>query len=289
MKVVKDPQTGEIHGSALHVRSGDPQRHAGGQSQGQRQRFTGSRARHAIPAEVRLYDHLFCKRQIRTKAEPGQTSWTTSIRIRWKSCARLRRLEPSLDSATLGSRFQFERLGYFCVDPDSQSDATGLQPHGALTRYVGQNRKEIAILTTNLLVILGVMLLLWLVSLWRHDASIVDPFWGTGFVLLGWLSFLQQEATATARAMLLLGMVTAWGLRLSLYLLWRNWGHGEDPRYAAMRTHHGTSFWWISLGTVFGLQGLLLWIISFPIQWCLLQTVQPRFGTIDRPGVAVLA
>ena len=66
---------------------------------------------------------------------------------------------------------------------------------------MGQNREEIAILTTNLFVILGVMLLLWLVSLWRHDASIVDPFWGTGFVLLAWLSFLQQEGPATARAM----------------------------------------------------------------------------------------
>ncbi len=140
-------------------------------------------------------------------------------------------------------------------------------------------------MTTNLLVILGVMLLLWLVSLWQHDASIVDPFWGTGFVLLGWLSFLQQEAAATARATLLLGMVTTWGLRLSLYLLWRNWGHGEDPRYAAMRAHHGASFWWISLGTVFVLQGLLLWIISFPIQWCLLQTHQPRFGALDGLGL----
>ena len=37
--------------------------------------------------------------------------------------------------------FQFERLGYFCVDPDSQARQAGLQPHGGAERHVGENRK----------------------------------------------------------------------------------------------------------------------------------------------------
>jgi steroid 5-alpha reductase family enzyme len=131
------------------------------------------------------------------------------------------------------------------------------------------------------------MLLLWLISLWQHDASIVDPFWGAGFALLSWLSWLQRDDPASLRVGLLLVMVTAWGIRLSLYLLWRNWGHGEDRRYSAMRHHHGASFWWISLGTVFGLQALLLWVIACPVQWCLLQARQPALGAADGLGLAL--
>ena len=61
-------------------------------------------------------------------------------------------------------------------------------------------------------------------------------------------------------------MVTIWGMRLAGYLAWRNWGKPEDYRYVAMRERHGKRFAMVSLLTVFGLQGLLMWIISLPIQ-----------------------
>ena len=108
---------------------------------------------------------------------------------------------------------------------------------------------------------------LWLLSLARRDASIVDPFWGTGFVVVTWLSLASTGLDkADARSWLLTILVTIWGARLSLYLLWRNRGHGEDKRYREMRKHHGARFWWVSLLTVFWLQGIILWIVSMPIQ-----------------------
>jgi steroid 5-alpha reductase family enzyme len=108
---------------------------------------------------------------------------------------------------------------------------------------------------------------LWLLSLARKDASIVDPFWGTGFVVVTWLTLASTgPVNADARSWLLTILVTIWGARLSLYLLWRNRGHGEDKRYQAMREHHGSRFWWVSLLTVFWLQGIILWIVSMPIQ-----------------------
>jgi steroid 5-alpha reductase family enzyme len=61
-------------------------------------------------------------------------------------------------------------------------------------------------------------------------------------------------------------LVTIWGLRLSGYLAWRNWGKPEDYRYAAMRTNHGRWFPIVSLFTVFGLQGTVMWIVSLSIQ-----------------------
>ena len=117
---------------------------------------------------------------------------------------------------------------------------------------------------TGLGLITLTMIGLWLISLPLRNASIVDPFWGTGFVLLTWLAYAWQTNSAP-RSFLLCGMVTVWGLRLTCYLLWRNVGHGEDDRYAAMRRHHGVRFWWVSLLTVFLLQAVILWVVALPI------------------------
>ena len=121
------------------------------------------------------------------------------------------------------------------------------------------------VLVVNLFVVAGLMILLWVLSVARRDASIVDPFWGMGFVVVAWLTYVQLPAPGP-RPLLLAALTTVWGLRLSAYLLWRNWGHGEDRRYAAMRQHHGQRFWFVSLGTVFLLQAGLLWFVALPLQ-----------------------
>ena len=51
-------------------------------------------------------------------------------------------VEPGLANAPAGSRFQFERQGYFCVDPDSDAGQAGLQPHGALEGHLGEDREK---------------------------------------------------------------------------------------------------------------------------------------------------
>ena len=105
----------------------------------------------------------------------------------------------------------------------------------------------------------------WLVSLVLRNASIVDITWGLGFVLVAWVSALRADA-ASGAASVLVAMVTVWGLRLGVYLFWRNHGNGEDYRYVAMRRRWGKRFWLISLATVFVLQGALMWIVSLPVQ-----------------------
>jgi steroid 5-alpha reductase family enzyme len=87
---------------------------------------------------------------------------------------------------------------------------------------------------------------------------------GTGFVIVGWAYFALTPEGFPARKLLLMILVTTWGLRLSLYLLWRNWGKGEDFRYQKFRADAGEKWWWQSYFKVFLLQGLLLWIISAP-------------------------
>ncbi len=73
-------------------------------------------AAHALNAEVRLYDHLFSKPDP-DDVEPGK-DWLSNLNPRSLEVLRGCRVEPSLASAKPGSRMQFERLGYFCVDSE---------------------------------------------------------------------------------------------------------------------------------------------------------------------------
>ena len=123
----------------------------------------------------------------------------------------------------------------------------------------------LSILTMNLLLILGSMLALWLLSLILKNASIVDIFWGLGFVILAWLTFFRSDGFFT-RSLMLSILVTVWGVRLALHIGLRNHGKGEDPRYRAWRRQQGKNFWWVSLFQVFILQSILLWIISLTVQ-----------------------
>lgn len=125
---------------------------------------------------------------------------------------------------------------------------------------------------------------LWLLSLAVKDASIVDIFWGLGFVLIAAASYLVS-AGFPGRKQLLLLLVIIWGLRLALYLAWRNLGKGEDFRYQAMRKKYGPGFSLISLFLVFGLQGALMWIISLPLQAAQLSPAPGRLIWLDWLGV----
>ena len=143
-------------------------------------------------------------------------------------------------------------------------------------------------MTTAAIAIVVLMIATWLVSLALKNASIVDIVWGLGFVLVAWVVRLRVDDGLAARQNLLVGMTTLWGLRLGGYLWWRNHGKGEDYRYRAMRKHWGPRFPIISLGTVFGLQGVLMFTVSLPVQ--LGQTrVEPDLGVLAFIGIAVWA
>lgn len=140
----------------------------------------------------------------------------------------------------------------------------------------------------------GSMALLWLVSLAGRDASIVDIFWGPGFMLVAWAVFAWVGAHdlpdgGEARRWLLVSLVTVWGLRLGGYLARRNHGKGEDFRYAAMREKAGGRFWIVSLFKVFLLQGALMWVVSLPVQAGQLAARPDGIGPLAIAGAAVWA
>jgi glutaminyl-tRNA synthetase len=116
-RAVKDENTGEI--IELHC-TYDPETRSGGSAEGRKVKATihWVSAPHAVKAEVRLYDHLF------TTPDPGAVEdFTTVLNPHSLEVVNSCRVEPSLAAAAEGSRYQFERLGYFCVDPDSKPEA----------------------------------------------------------------------------------------------------------------------------------------------------------------------
>jgi glutaminyl-tRNA synthetase len=112
VSVVKDPKTGEV--AEIHC-TYDPATQGGTAPDGRKVKSTihWVSAAHAMDAEVRLYDHLFaCENpQDESDLNPNSLEVLTAAK-----------LEPGLGGAAVGSRCQFERLGYFCVDPDSAPD-----------------------------------------------------------------------------------------------------------------------------------------------------------------------
>jgi steroid 5-alpha reductase family enzyme len=146
----------------------------------------------------------------------------------------------------------------------------------------------LAVLTDTLALTLIVMLVLWLLSLAIKDASIVDIFWGIGFTLIALACFLISQGYQS-RKLLVLALTAVWGLRLALHIFTRNRGKGEDFRYRRMRKHYGARFPLVSLFTVFGFQGLLMWIISLPLQVAEISPLPARLTWLDYLGAAIWA
>jgi len=137
------------------------------------------------------------------------------------------------------------------------------------------------------LIIITLMTLLWLVSLTLKDSSIVDIFWGAGFVITFWAATFLVPGPLTPRIILIGILATIWGLRLSIYIFSRNMGKGEDFRYAAWRKDAGISWWWRSYFKVFLLQGVLMWIIATPLVAAQVGDTTIQFKCLDYTGTTL--
>jgi steroid 5-alpha reductase family enzyme len=137
---------------------------------------------------------------------------------------------------------------------------------------------------TGFAVILTVAGITWLISVRKHDVSIVDSLWPLLFLVAAatYAATVPQPGPRTTLVLVLVGL---WAVRLASYLTWRNWGEPEDRRYQAIRRHNEPHFALKSLYLIFGLQGTLAWIISLPL---LAAIAAPRPVTgLDYAGVAL--
>ena len=104
----------------------------------------------------------------------------------------------------------------------------------------------------------------WLTSLAKHDASIVDSVWSVLIYLRGavYVLMLPQTGPRTFWVMMLAAL---WALRLAAYITWRNWGEPEDRRYVDIRARNQPDYERKSLYLVFEMQALLAWIVSMAL------------------------
>jgi methionine--tRNA ligase beta chain len=120
VRAVRDEKTGKV--VELHC-TYDPETRGGDSPEGRKVRATlhWVSAAHAIPAEVRVYDHLF--KRPNPSDEEGSLDFKAFLNPNSLQTLTSCRVEPSLASAQPGSRYQFERMGYFCADlVDSRKD-----------------------------------------------------------------------------------------------------------------------------------------------------------------------
>ncbi len=117
--------------------------------------------------------------------------------------------------------------------------------------------------------LLGAALLLVLgLALWFENNSIIDICYGPLFVLASWVLALMWTDWSE-RQIILLALVTAWGLRLGLRILRKNWRKPEDFRYRAWReewTKRGRLYFFLrSLGQIYLLQGAVVLVVLLPV------------------------
>jgi len=126
----------------------------------------------------------------------------------------------------------------------------------------------------------------WLVSVVRRDASLADRMW-PAFIAAAAIVCWRSLPSSGIRRDVMLAFALAWALRLGVYITWRNWGHGEDRRYQAIRARNAPGFAFKSLYLVFALQGILAWLVAAPLLVGMAGT-RP-FGAVDAMGAAICA
>jgi steroid 5-alpha reductase family enzyme len=123
---------------------------------------------------------------------------------------------------------------------------------------------DAAIFVQGLLAIAPLAIAGWVVGTAIRNVSIVDILWSL-FFLVATIAYALQAPTLSERAVVVLVLVAIWAVRLGGYIAWRNHGKGEDHRYQAIRRNNEPNFALKSAYLVFGLQGVLAWLISLPL------------------------
>ncbi|KAA1425169.1 DUF1295 domain-containing protein [Mumia zhuanghuii] len=119
------------------------------------------------------------------------------------------------------------------------------------------------------------------------NQSIIDIFWGPGFVVVALVSYLVSASSSgdDTRRLVVLLLTAAWGLRLGIYIGNRNRGHGEDKRYTALMRHQTGSLVGYLIRKIYGLQGVLLFVVSLPVQVAMYES--SSLGILGTLGILV--
>ena len=133
--------------------------------------------------------------------------------------------------------------------------------------------------------------ILWGVSLRLENSSIADVAWGPGILLIGLTYFFTSGVLSGGiplRALLTLGLLAAWAIRLAVHLYLRMQLLGEDYRYVNWREEYEESWWWVSLFRVFLLQAVVAWVVSLPIYFAVVSLSPTSLTIVDYVGAVMV-
>ena len=143
---------------------------------------------------------------------------------------------------------------------------------------------DLSVYMMSLGLILGVGIVAWVFSVAIRNVAFVDSLWSL-FFLIAALTFAFSVDLLGARGMLVTILVAVWAIRLSGYITARNWGEPEDYRYQTIRANNEPGFAFKSLYIVFGLQGVLAWVIALPLLPAITQ--DSALGMLDLAAAAL--
>lgn len=129
-----------------------------------------------------------------------------------------------------------------------------------------------AAVLTNLAASAGLALLVVLIAfavgVSKNRHRVIDIAWGTGFAAIAIASFIFSAGHGNlVQRLFVMALTVIWGVRLSVHIGWRSWGHDEDPRYSEMLDRSGSGNRKLrALRTIYLLQAAAMWFISLPVQ-----------------------
>lgn len=113
----------------------------------------------------------------------------------------------------------------------------------------------------GLLACIAIAAIAWLISVIKHDASIVDSFWSVFFLAAGLIYF----EPAGWREWIVLALLAVWAIRLSSHITLRSIGEEEDRRYQDIRAKYSPGFAYKSFFIIFLFQAVLAWVLTLPL------------------------
>lgn len=125
------------------------------------------------------------------------------------------------------------------------------------------------------------------VAIRMNNHSIIDICWGPGFAVVAVVSYLTSIGSDgnDLRRLVVLALTVVWGMRLGLYIGFRNRGHGQDKRYTALLKHQQGPLVPFLIRKIYGLQGVLILVVSLPVQFAMYEF--RALGVLGAIGIAV--
>jgi 3-oxo-5-alpha-steroid 4-dehydrogenase 1 len=139
-------------------------------------------------------------------------------------------------------------------------------------------------ISTLFISIFALMNIYFVIALLKKNFGLVDVAWGQGFMLIAIMSYFYHFNSP--KNALVLTLVLIWGLRLSFYLMKRNWNAEEDFRYHDLRKSWEPHPLLHAYFKVFLFQGIMMFIISLPVTFGMARPVQ-TLSTVNKIGIVI--